>query len=85
MACGCSWRRCTLAEVSMDGWLGRGWWRVAQLCPTLGDPVDCSPPGSSVYGIPQARRLEWVAIPFSKGSSPPRDRTRVSYVSCIGR
>ena len=37
---------------------------VAQLCPTLWDPVDCSPPGSSVHGILQARILEWVAIPF---------------------
>ena len=38
---------------------------VAQLCPTLWDPVDCSPPGSSVHGILQARTLVWVAIPFS--------------------
>ena len=42
---------------------------VAQSCPTLCDPMDCSPPGSSVLGIPQARILEWVAIPFSRGSS----------------
>ena len=42
---------------------------VAQPCPTLGDLMDCSPPGSSVYGILQARILEWVAIPFSRGSS----------------
>ena len=49
------------------------------------DPMDCGPPGSSVRGILQARVLEWVAIPFSRASSPPRDRTRVSYVSCIGR
>ena len=39
---------------------------VAQLCLTLGDPMDCSPPGSSVHGIFQARVLEWVAIAFSK-------------------
>ena len=51
----------------------------------LCDPVDCSPPGSSVHGILQARILEWVAMPSSRGSSPPRDRTHVSYVSCIGR
>ena len=38
---------------------------VAELCPTLSDPRDCSPPGSSVHGISQARILEWVAIPFS--------------------
>ena len=40
---------------------------VAQLCPTLSDPMDCSSPGSSVYGILQARILESVAIPFSRG------------------
>ena len=51
---------------------------VAQLCPTLCDPMDCSPPGSSVHGISQARILEWVAISFSRGSSQPRDQTRVS-------
>ena len=42
---------------------------VAQLCLTLWDPMDCSPPGSSVHGIFQARILEWVAISFSRGSS----------------
>ena len=42
---------------------------VAQLCPTLSDPVDCSPPGSSVHGIFQARVLEWGAIAFSKSSN----------------
>ena len=42
---------------------------VAQLCPTLCNPMDCSPPGSSVHEILQARILEWVAIPFSWGSS----------------
>ena len=55
---------------------------VAQLCPTLCHPMDCSPPGSSVHGIFQARILEWVVISFSKGSSWPMDRT---HVSCIGR
>ena len=44
---------------------------LTQSCPTLCDPVDCSPPGSSVHGHLQARILEWVAIPFSKGSSQP--------------
>ena len=47
--------------------------------------TDCSPPGSSVQGILQARILEWVVMPSSRGSSPPRDRAHVSYVSCIGR
>ena len=51
-----------------------------QLCPTLCDPMDWSPPGSSVQGILQARILEWVAISFSRGSSQPRDWT---WVSCI--
>ena len=54
---------------------------VAQSCPTLCDPVDCSLPGSSVHGILQAWILEWVAISFSRGSSRPRDWTQVS---CIG-
>ena len=51
---------------------------VAQSCPTLCNPIDCSPPGSSAHGIFQARVLEWVAISFSRGSSQPRVRTRVS-------
>ena len=42
---------------------------VAQWCSTLCDPVDCSPPGSSVHGISQARILEWAAVSFSRGSS----------------
>ena len=60
---------------------------VAKLCPSLCDPVDCSPPGSSVRGIFQARILEWVAVSFSRGSSWRRDETHVSIssVSCIGR
>ena len=56
---------------------------VAQSCPTLCDPMDCNPPGSSVYEIFQARILEWVAISFSRGSSQPRDWTRVSCT--VGR
>ena len=46
---------------------------VAQSYPTLCDPIDCSPPGSSVHGILQARILEWIATSFSRGSSQPRD------------
>ena len=46
---------------------------ITQSCPTLFDPMDCTLPGSSVYGISQARILEWVAMPFSKGPSQPRD------------
>ena len=51
---------------------------------TLCDPMNCSPPGSSVHGIFQARILEWVAMPSSRGSSQPRDRTHVSCIFCIG-
>ena len=46
---------------------------IAQSCPSLRDPMDCSPPGSSVHGILQARILGWVAISFFRGSSRPRD------------
>ena len=45
------------------------------------DPMDCSSPGSSIHGIFQARVLEWVAVSFSRGSSPPRDRTQVSHIA----
>ena len=66
-----------------------GWCCVlvrAQLCLTFCDLMDCSPPGSSVQGIFQARILKWVAISFSKGSSLARDETCISgVVSCIGR
>ena len=50
--------------------------KVAQLRPTLCDPMDYSPPGSSVHGILQARILEWVSVAFFRGSSQPRDGTR---------
>ena len=56
---------------------------VAQSCPTLSDPMDCSLPGSSVHGIFQARILEWVAISFSRRSSWPRDWSQVSRI--VGR
>ena len=66
---------------------GRLWLMVvvialdARLCPTACNPMGCSPPGSSAQGILQARMLEWVAIPFSKGeSSRPRDQTQASCV-----
>ena len=48
---------------------------------TLCDPMECSLPGSSVHGILQARILEWVAIPFSRGSSQPRDPTQFSCIA----
>ena len=56
---------------------------VAQSCPTLLNPMDCSLPGSSIHGIFQARVLESVAISFSRGSSQPRDQTGVSCI--VGR
>ena len=59
------------------------WSEVAQSCLTLCDPMDCSPPGSSVHGIFQAWILEWVAVSFSRGSSWLRNRIRVSCI--IGR
>ena len=54
--------------------------KVTQSCPTLCNPMDRNLPGFSVCGIPQARILELVVIPFSRGSSPPRDQTQVSRV-----
>ena len=56
-----------------------------QSCLTLWDPIDCSLLGSSVHGILQARILEGVAMPSSRGSSQPRDGTSISSASCIGR
>ena len=53
-------------------------------CLTLCDPMDCSPPGSSVQGILQAGILEWVAMPSSRGSSQPTYQTHISYVSSTG-
>ena len=49
---------------------------VAQLCLTLCDPMD-----DKVHGILQARKLEWVAFPFSRGASQPRDETPVSHIA----
>ena len=54
---------------------------VAQWCPTLCDPMNCSPPGSSAHGILQARTLEWVAMPFSRGYFQPTDQSRVSCIA----
>ena len=59
-----------------------GWISLLQSCPTLCDPVNST---HHCHGTLQARILEWVATPFSRGSSRPTDQTHVSYVSCIGR
>ena len=56
---------------------------VTQSCLTLSDPMDCSLPGSTVHGIFQARILEWGAISSSRGSSQPKDRTCISYISAL--
>ena len=58
---------------------------LPQSCFTLSDSVDCALPGSSVHEILQTSRLEWVAMPSSRGSSWPRDQTHISSVSCTGR
>ena len=75
-------------KVLTDYWhlLRKGlMWVHAQSCPTLCNLMDCSLPGSSVLGMIQARIREGVAVPSSRGSSPPRDQTLSSDVSCIGR
>ena len=54
---------------------------VAQSCPTLSDCMDWGLQGSSIHGILWARILEWIPIPFSRGSSQPRDQTRVSHIA----
>ena len=57
----------------------------AQSRPTVCDPLNCSPPGSPVHGIFQARILEWIAISYSRGSSWPGNWTCMSCVSCVSR
>ena len=59
--------------------------QLLQSCSMFCDPMDCSSPGSSIHRVLQARILEWAALPSSRASSPPRDRTGVSSISCIGR
>ena len=54
---------------------------VTQSCLALCNPMDCSPPGTSLHGILQARILDWIAIPFSRASSQSRDGTQVSYTA----
>ena len=80
-----------LKELVMDreawtwlrDWSKVKWNEVAQSCPTLCDPMDCSLPGFSVHGIFQARILEWVSISSSRGSSWPRDWTCMPCISSI--
>ena len=70
-----AWRILSITLLACEVWS-----EVAQLCPTLCDPMNYSLPGSSVHGIFQARVLEWVAVSFSRGSSRPRDRSWVSRI-----
>ena len=82
---GCNWAHLHTAYEPRAPWSLRLKVRwvseVAQSCPTLCDPMDCSLRGCSVHGILQARTLQWVAISFSRGSSRPRDQTRVSCIA----
>ena len=90
-----SYRKSSIGKESLETWSpdlewtdtltileshGCGVVLLAQPCPTLCDPMGCSPPGSSVHGILQARMLEWVAMSSSRGSSQPRVR---ACISCI--
>ena len=81
-----AWRAtyCGISESVMTEWLTHMLWvvsEVAQSCPTLCDPMNCSLLGSSVHGIFLARVLEFVAMSFSRGSFQPRDRTQVSCIA----
>ena len=70
---------CNISDFScITAWKWKVKVLIAQSCQTLGDPVDCTPLGSSVHGTLQARILQWVAILFSRGSSQPRVQTQVS-------
>ena len=60
-------------------------YKYAQSCVTVCDPMHCGPPSSSGHGSLQARILEWVALPSSRGSSQPRDQTHISYFFCTDR
>ena len=74
----CSWMEDNTVKVSNTPQIDTLCVLVAQSCPTLCHPMDCSPPGSSIYGIFQVRILERVAMPSSRGSSQLRDRIQVS-------
>ena len=71
-------------SLSILKWKWKWKSKVAQSCPTLCDPMDCSPPGFSFHGIFQAWVLEWGTISFPRGSSRPRDWTQVSHIAGRG-
>ena len=83
------WRRVKSKRARCEDWvmhlLHECCAKSLQLCPALCDPMDCSPPGSSVHRTLQARRLERAGLPSSRSSSWPRDWTQVSWVSWNGR
>ena len=70
-----------IQQTVSNYWPHCEWVRVARSCLTLCDPMDCSLPGSSVHGNLQARILEWVVVPSSRGSSHARDWTQVSHTA----
>ena len=74
---GASWNSAPEASASLSSAL--------LLCPTLSDPMDCSPQGSSVHGILQARMLEQAATPSSRGSSRSRDETSISHIAKMAK
>ena len=70
------WTELNWSDIILE-WMNE----VAQFCPTLCNPMDCSLSGSPVHGILQARILDWVGISFSRGSSQPSDPTQVSCIT----
>ena len=78
----CWWSQ---AEITHSVTLSLVYMKSLQPCLTLCDPMDYSPLGFSVHAILQARILKWVSMPFSRGSSTPRDLNHVFYISCIDR
>ena len=92
----CCWLKKKVWGLRITRWIRecRGnWWpcywhlcaKSLQSSLTLCKPLDHNPPGSPVHGILQARKLECIVVPSSRGSSWPRDQTCISYVTCIGR
>ena len=76
-----TWNISSFSRKRIKSWNALCELKVAQLCPTLCDPMDYSLPGSSVHRVLQVRILEWVAIAFFRGSSQPRDQTQVSHIT----
>ena len=73
-------RTCSVIKIC-SRMFRRWWWFSCSVVSNSCNPMDCSPPGSSVHGISQARILEWVATSFSRGSSRPRDQTQVCCIA----